>query len=247
MTAQCSATSKRSGERCKRAVTPGRNVCHYHGGASPIGVGSASFQSGRYSKALPAKLAERYEAALRDPELLSLRDEIALNDARIAELVGRLNTGESGERWDALAVQFGAVRALAQAGELEALGVALEALGETIHHGADDRGQWQAIADAIDLRRRLAGTEMARLVVLQQMLTAEQAWALLGAVEDVVLREVPDRSVRAAVAGALYELGQRSRVLPARAQPPSSPAPREVLFAPPPDYSVLTGRPVGAP
>ena len=32
---QCTAKSKRSGERCKRAAKPGGNVCHTHGGAAP--------------------------------------------------------------------------------------------------------------------------------------------------------------------------------------------------------------------
>ncbi|HPD18019.1 MAG TPA: HGGxSTG domain-containing protein [Planctomycetota bacterium] len=31
---QCTARSKRTGERCKRAPTPGKRVCYYHGGAS---------------------------------------------------------------------------------------------------------------------------------------------------------------------------------------------------------------------
>ena len=32
---RCSAQSKQSGQRCKRAVVPGARVCHYHGGAAP--------------------------------------------------------------------------------------------------------------------------------------------------------------------------------------------------------------------
>lgn len=32
---QCEATSKQSGQRCKRPAKPGANVCHMHGGASP--------------------------------------------------------------------------------------------------------------------------------------------------------------------------------------------------------------------
>ena len=32
---QCEATSKQSGQRCKRPAKPGANVCYMHGGASP--------------------------------------------------------------------------------------------------------------------------------------------------------------------------------------------------------------------
>lgn len=33
--AQCAATSRRSGERCKRGATPGATVCYKHGGGAP--------------------------------------------------------------------------------------------------------------------------------------------------------------------------------------------------------------------
>lgn len=32
--AQCTATSKRTGERCKRMCAPGKTVCKWHGGNS---------------------------------------------------------------------------------------------------------------------------------------------------------------------------------------------------------------------
>jgi hypothetical protein len=32
---QCVAKSKRSQVRCKKGATPGKNVCHMHGGKSP--------------------------------------------------------------------------------------------------------------------------------------------------------------------------------------------------------------------
>jgi hypothetical protein len=37
----CTATSKQSGERCKRAPIRGGSVCHYHGGSSPQAQRSA--------------------------------------------------------------------------------------------------------------------------------------------------------------------------------------------------------------
>ena len=32
---RCTATSKQTSDRCKRAAVPGGNVCHFHGGAAP--------------------------------------------------------------------------------------------------------------------------------------------------------------------------------------------------------------------
>lgn len=66
--------------------------CRIHGGATPGGFASPHFKTGRYSKVLPAALRDRYEQARGDEDLLSLRDELALVDARIGEVLqGKLD------------------------------------------------------------------------------------------------------------------------------------------------------------
>src|SRR5262249_44606649 len=93
------AVSRRSGRVCgakKRDGTPcqarpypnGR--CRVHGGATPGGFASANFKHGKYSRFLPRGLTDAYEAALRDPELLSLREDVALLESRIVELLKRI-------------------------------------------------------------------------------------------------------------------------------------------------------------
>ena len=54
-----------------------------HGARIPIGAASATFKHSRYSKYLPARLLKRFQEALDDEQLLEIRDEIAVVDARI--------------------------------------------------------------------------------------------------------------------------------------------------------------------
>src|SRR5262249_52499599 len=96
---RCRAKSKRSQERCKRWATPGREVCRMHGGRTLIGLAAPRLKTGRYSKFLPIRLAADYERAAHDPELLSLRHELAVVEARIIDLLGRVDTGEAGGLW----------------------------------------------------------------------------------------------------------------------------------------------------
>src|SRR5262245_14503330 len=98
---QCTAKSKRSQQQCQKAVTPGRQVCHIHGGKTPAGIASASFKHGRYSKYLPTRMLASYNQALRD-QSLTLFGEVALLQARIDDLLPRVDTGESGKRWQEL-------------------------------------------------------------------------------------------------------------------------------------------------
>lgn len=95
ITRQCTARSKRSGERCRKHAMRGRPVCLAHGGRTPRGAASPHFKTGRYSRSLPGHLVGAYEEARRDPRLLSLRDEIALTDAMINEQLRQLDEGIS--------------------------------------------------------------------------------------------------------------------------------------------------------
>ena len=92
---RCTAVSKRSGEHCRRAPTPGRSVCYYHGSKSPRGIASPNLTHGRYSQALPGRLLERYHTALADGVLLELRDEVAVLEARLVEVLGRAEHDEA--------------------------------------------------------------------------------------------------------------------------------------------------------
>lgn len=91
ITGQCEATSKRSGERCRKHAMRGRNVCLAHGGKTPRGAASPHFKTGRHSRSLPGRLLATYEVALRDPRLLSLRDDIALIDTMLMETLSQLD------------------------------------------------------------------------------------------------------------------------------------------------------------
>ena len=50
---------------------------------------AGSFKTGFYSKYLPKRLLKLYASAMNDPELLNLRDEIALIDVRLMDLVSQ--------------------------------------------------------------------------------------------------------------------------------------------------------------
>jgi len=81
------------------------NVCHMHGGKTPGGYGSPNLRHGRYSKYLPAQLANQYQTAQADVNLLELRDEIALLDVRIGQVVSELGelsegAGDEVKKWD---------------------------------------------------------------------------------------------------------------------------------------------------
>lgn len=96
---RCTAVNLKSGRRCKNMAVAGSTTCRFHGAGSP-GAGRApgpAIQRGRHSRYLPRRLMETYQRGMTDPDLLALRDEIVLLDARINDLLKEVRKQDSKE------------------------------------------------------------------------------------------------------------------------------------------------------
>lgn len=200
---RCGAKTK-NGKPCQAyAMTNGR--CRMHGGNALAGAASPTFKTGRYSKHLPARLMARYQEAQSDPALLALRDEVALIDTRLAELLGRVDTGESARRWQEAQEAFEELRKARIRNDAKQFAAALDELERTLTSG-NDYGLWGEIANAVDLRKRLVESERKRLVEMQQMISSTQAMVLLTTVVDIIKTHVTDRNTLAAISAEFRKL-----------------------------------------
>lgn len=166
-----------------------------HGGKTLSGIASPTWVHGRTSKYLPARMREAYQASMEDKELLALRHELSVTDARIADLYQRVDTGESGKLWlRSREVLQNLRKALATQDPKKTTESIIE-LDELIRHGASDYSAWDEIHTLFELRRRLVETERRRLVDMQNMITAEQAAAYLRALTLAVRENVTDINI----------------------------------------------------
>ena len=204
---QCTANSKRTGERCKRPPIIGKTVCYHHGGMSPRGIASATLtRDGRYSKHLPTRMLATYEAAKLDPNLLALQDEVALIDARLLELMQRVDTGESGATWKQLRSEFQKFQKLMSAGKTaDAKGVLFTITG-LITKGVNDEAAWSEIRSLVNQRVRLVESERKRLVEMQQMVNSDQAMLMVRSLVAAVREHVRDPAILRAIADDLGRL-----------------------------------------
>jgi len=185
---------------CRRSVVREGARCKFHGGASLKGAAAPSFTHGRYSKYLPTRLLERYQTAQTDGELLSLRDEVAMLDVRLSELVAGLDTGESVDVWAALGAAYEDLTGARNSGDSRGMAQALIQIGDLIEKGRAKGPAWREIIGLFDQRRKLVESERKRIVELQQVITAEKAMALITAVVHTVASHVDDRTVLNAIA-----------------------------------------------
>jgi hypothetical protein len=195
---RCGAKTRR-GTPCQAYVVRGRERCRMHGGMQKRGLAHHNTTHGRFSKDLPTRLAADYETAIRDPELIALRNELALVTAREADLVKRLDSGEAGQHWQGVRKAVADFRRAQQRQDTQAAAEALRQIERLTDLGIADYRAWSELLSTIESRRRLAETERRRLEAMQQTITSERAMLLVGALVDAVRRHVDDRAVLDAI------------------------------------------------
>ena len=189
--------------QCSRSAQPWTTVCHVHGaGKRGSNPGGRPVAHGAYSKILgPTSLRERYEDYLEDSILIELRDELALIMALISEALSRW-----ADRPPALEEMADCIEGLGQALRNDDMVAAQDEYIRLTDAFMSGRGQWQALQDVrvlVDQKRKLAGTELARLQVLQQVLTVQQMMTYVAGVSNIIDRlfskyELPDGARREA-------------------------------------------------
>jgi hypothetical protein len=204
----CGAKTRNGGTCRQAALENGR--CHYHGGKSLAGIASPTFKTGRYSKVLPARLTGRYEEAQSDGELLALRDEVALTDARLSDLLSRVDTGESGALWAALGKAYQDLQDAQYISDPKKRGSVMAALmgeiGALITQGQGDYQAWHEVGAVLEQRRRLVESERKRLVEMQQTLTVEKAMLMIGAIGGIIKAHVADRTILSKISADISAL-----------------------------------------
>jgi hypothetical protein len=146
----------------------------------------------RYSQVLPDRMAARFVQSTNDPDVLSLQAEIGLVDARIEDLLARVDSGESGATWTRALNQYVELSASIKEGNAAGMIAWLDKLKETIDAGLSDYHNWAEIAGTIEERRKLVESERKRLIDIQGMITIVEAMALMRVLTDSIQRNVSD-------------------------------------------------------
>lgn len=94
--AQCTARSKQTGKRCRRNACPGADTCPSHGGKGS----GRPIVTGRWSKFAPVRIASTIEQGLQDPELISLRNQMAYLDSLALSHLQDLGSETPARQWE---------------------------------------------------------------------------------------------------------------------------------------------------
>lgn len=222
----CTAKTKTTGGKCKNRALAPTTKCKFHGGKSLRGPAHPRYKDGTNSQlalAIPKHMRETFLAIGRRDDLVHLRGEISLLEAREVQLLQNLQGGGSADFWkkirklrayhDDLQTELESLRAGPgkwsqediDKAQTEIDAVTAEILG-MIDMGAHDADVWREILEAVEMRRRLSDTERRRLEMLQAFLTPEQALAFASHLVSIVRDVVDDRRQLSAIVARVQQL-----------------------------------------
>lgn len=204
---RCGAKT-RSGEPCKSWAMP-NGRCRMHGGKNKKGIAAGRFKDGRYSKYMPERLLERYGNALSDPAMLEQRNEIALMEARIIELVESIDSGGSTYFVRELYKAWRAFRKFAQTGKQEEAQEMIYSLDEMITAANAQTGIWFDIQNALEMRRKLVESERKRIIEAQEYVMIQDAMALAQALVSSINKHVKDDRTKQLIQSDLIAIYNR--------------------------------------
>jgi hypothetical protein len=181
------------GGYCVNYPVKGMTRCRMHGGSTPVGEKNPNFTHGRYSKNMPPRLITRYMEAKSDPDILVLKDEISLIEARLGDLLSRVDSGESGIIWKRLSEAFEAFNVARNQKDASLMMTYLEEMHTLIKKGKSDYAAWNEVSSILELRRKLVESERKRLIQAQQVITVDKVMTLLGAVDNIIRSHIGDQ------------------------------------------------------
>jgi len=183
----------------------GKEVCRKHGGKTPSGIASPHWKHGRYQKVLPTRYLTNYKQAMQDEELLSLKSELAVVQARMMELFGRVDKGDSGILFKRLQDERKAFDLKNKAGKIEEASEHLNEIMRLIQQGYADWATWDEIHKTMQLEMRLIDAERKRLIEMQQMVKSEDVMNFVSFITGLIREYVSDRDEIAAISAAIAD------------------------------------------
>ncbi len=120
-----------------------------------------------------------YQAAESNTDILALRSEIALVEARLTDLLKRVDTGESGDTWISLGKVWSVLRGAVVAGNKAKQNECFPVIQGLIETGRDDYIAWHEVGATLNQLRQLKESERKRLVEARQVVALDHVLVLL--------------------------------------------------------------------
>lgn len=206
---RCNAKARsRKGGFCKKYPLKGQKRCKTHNGGAERRKGAANpnFKTGQYSELLPVRMLATYDDVRADPDLLNMSEQISLIKARIADVLKRVDSGESGKLWAELHTVHASIKQAQRDKDAPRVAMLMVDLGHLIDRGRGDWAAWETAIGLVDALGKTIEREQKRRVAMHDMMTTEQGTTMALALLEAVRRNVDDAAVQGRIADEFARL-----------------------------------------
>jgi hypothetical protein len=139
-------------------------------------------------------IAARYQEALEDEKLLEVSDEIAVLEARAAQLLEQIDEETiTGKTWKSVQKKYFQMRDAVRNNDQKTFTNKLNELGALIRRGSTETEKWESTIEVLDRKRIFQESQRKREIEMSQMMTAEEAFALVDTVMISIRKHVQDQ------------------------------------------------------
>lgn len=195
----------RPGEICHCNPLKGRNRCKLHGGNRVRGPEAPAYRHGKYSHCVPQQLEVNYQAMLKDPEILSLKEDIALQRAHMLHALQQIDFKEVGVHFQQLGKHMKTLKTAIRQGKVADLNAAIASIESILEDEGRNRDLWADVQANEELIRKLVETEHRRMVDNQYMMTVEQGMGLVAGLASIVRRHITDETIKSLTAQTILD------------------------------------------
>jgi len=201
----CGAKRRNKDATCQSTVLLPSGRCRIHGGKTPGGMENANYKHGKYSRyrLKSDELHKRFMQAIEDQNLLSLREDVALIDVKIGEIVETIHEPAS---WDEAHKAFERLRLAVTQKDAGHMNAALQDLEQSFDSFKGEKAAWDDLLRILDHRRKLVESERKRMVELQQYVAVERIMGFINSLQEILKQNVDDPDKRRIIASKIRRL-----------------------------------------
>lgn len=172
-----------------------------------------------YLEKLPPRLKGIFAKLTQTDAEVSMNKQLALLDARELELIGRLDTDESGAAWRRVKGSAKELKAAIEREDKVAQAKQLWLLLDAIEKGGSEEEQWDEIRFSAEGRRKISETERKHLDAQRASMSLDQIGQVASFLGNLLKRYITDQARLAAAAEELSRYFKGTAVVKALPDP----------------------------
>lgn len=195
---RCGAKKVKKDEICEQWVLKENGRCRKHGGDSLKGAAHPAFKgNSRYAPFVRnAALAERLEAFVADEQLMDLRHNAALTEARIAQLLETLGDGELAGAWVRLRDLISDAQKALRAQQMDSFALYWLEIRRIVNEGAQQYLVWAELMSLNERKRKLVETSEKISLMGERSISVADHLATVATITQVFLSHIKDEQTR---------------------------------------------------